>query len=71
MKNLRSALIVFILILSSVNSIIAQDKTPVKFGKIKIEDFDVKAPSFDSGANAVVVADWGSSEFVANTTQLT
>jgi len=42
----------------------AQDK--VRFGKISPADFEVKAPSFDSGADAVVIADIGSSEFVGN-----
>jgi hypothetical protein len=42
----------------------AQDK--VRFGKISPADFDVKAPSFDTTADAVVIADIGSSEFVGN-----
>ncbi|HEY8968309.1 MAG TPA: hypothetical protein VIM64_04440, partial [Puia sp.] len=44
----------------------AQDKPPVKFGKISPADFDVKAPSYDTAADAVVIADIGSSEFVGN-----
>lgn len=44
----------------------AQDKPPVKFGKISPADFDVKAPSYDTAAEAVVVADIASSEFVGN-----
>ena len=52
-------------------SIIAQDKLPIKFGKVAIEDFDVKSALIDSSTNAVVVADLGSSEFIANTTDLT
>ncbi|OIR13137.1 transglutaminase-like superfamily protein [mine drainage metagenome] len=71
MNTLKTTFILLTAFLCSVNSIIAQDKTPVRFGKIKIEDFDVKAPAFDSAANAVVVADWGNSEFAANTTDLT
>lgn len=71
MRILKTTFILLTAFLCSVNSIIAQDKTPVRFGKVKIEDFDVKAPAFDSGANAVVVADWGNSEFVANTSDLT
>jgi len=42
----------------------AQEK--VRFGKVSPEDFNVKAPSFDSAADAVVIADVGSSEFVGN-----
>lgn len=71
MRTLKTIFILLTAFLCSVNSIIAQDKTPVRFGKVKIEDFDVKAPAFDSAANAVVVADWGNSEFVANTSDLT
>ena len=49
----------------------AQDKLPIKFGKVKLEDFDVKSPLIDSNSNAVVVADVGKSEFMANTSDLT
>lgn len=45
----------------------AQDKSPVRFGKIAPADFDFSNRKFDSGANAVVIADIGSSEFVGNT----
>jgi transglutaminase-like putative cysteine protease len=44
----------------------AQDKPPARFGKISPADFDVKAPSYDTAADAVVIADVGSSEFVGN-----
>lgn len=52
-------------------SIVAQDKLPIKFGKVAIEDFDVKSALIDSSTNAVVVADLGSSEFIANSSELT
>jgi hypothetical protein len=45
----------------------AQDKMPVKFGKITPQDFTVTAGSLDSVADAVVVADFGTSAFVGNT----
>jgi len=45
----------------------AQEKTPVKFGKVSPADFDLSAYKFDSSANAVVIADVGRSEFVGNT----
>jgi Domain of Unknown Function with PDB structure (DUF3857)/Transglutaminase-like superfamily len=45
----------------------AQDKMPVKFGKVSPQDFTVTAGSLDSAADAVVVADFGTSEFVGNT----
>ena len=52
-------------------SIVAQDKLPIKFGKVAIEDFDVKSALIDSSTNAVVAADLGSSEFIANSSELT
>jgi len=43
----------------------AQEKSPVKFGKIAPEDFTIKQP-YDTGASAVVIADIGSSAFEGN-----
>jgi len=51
--------------------LLAQDKLPIKFGKVTVADFDVKSPLIDSGTNAVVVAHVGKSEFVANAAELT
>jgi hypothetical protein len=45
----------------------AQNKANVKFGKVSPEDFAKKVYSVDSNANAVVIADIGSSEIVGNT----
>lgn len=45
----------------------AQDKTPVKYGKISPNDFTPKLYSIDSNANAVVLADVGDIEIVGNT----
>jgi hypothetical protein len=44
----------------------AQDKMPVKFGKVTPQDFTVTAGSLDSAADAVVVADFGTSAFEGN-----
>jgi hypothetical protein len=44
----------------------AQGKSSLRFGKISPEDFNLKAPAFDSSADAVVIADIGNSEFVGN-----
>jgi hypothetical protein len=41
----------------------AQDKTPVKFGKVIPEDFNVMAPDYDTSAAAVILADVGDSHF--------
>jgi Domain of Unknown Function with PDB structure (DUF3857)/Transglutaminase-like superfamily len=45
----------------------AQEKSPVKFGKISPADFATKVYPIDSNANAVVIADIGNSEIVGNT----
>ncbi|HWN88970.1 MAG TPA: transglutaminase domain-containing protein [Chitinophagaceae bacterium] len=60
-KLLLSATIV-ILILNCQ----AQDKPPVKFGKISAEDFKTSVYSIDSNAAAVVMADIGSSSITGN-----
>ncbi len=44
----------------------AQDKMPVKFGKVTPQDFAVTAAGLDSSADVLVVADFGVSTFVEN-----
>lgn len=56
---------------SLCNVLSAQDKLNIKFGKVKPEDFDVKSALIDSSTNAVVVAEVGKSNFIANTSELT
>jgi hypothetical protein len=46
----------------------AQDKLPVKFGKVTPQDFAVTAAAVDSSAEAVVIADFGNSYFEGNST---
>jgi hypothetical protein len=41
----------------------AQDKIPVKFGKVTPDDFKMTATALDTGAEVIVVADFGSSSF--------
>ena len=60
-----SCLIAYCLILSGT-VVHAQDKMPVKFGKVTPQDFTVTAGSLDSAADAVVLADFGTSTFVGN-----
>jgi len=48
------------------NSISAQDKLNIKFGKITPADFDLSKQKYDSGAAAVVIADIGYSTFEGN-----
>ena len=51
-------------------SLMAQEKLPIKFGKVKPEDFEVRSNVIDSSTNAVVVADVGTSKFTANVTDI-
>src|SRR5207249_5838254 len=55
-----------LIFLLPVQVIIAQDKSPVKFGKISPEDFDLSKNHFDTSVSAVVIADIGSSSFEGN-----
>jgi hypothetical protein len=65
MKNKESVLVLLCL-LFSLRGLFAQDKTSYKFGKITLADFNVTSPKFDSGANAVILQDVGSTHFVGN-----
>lgn len=71
MAILRKITIVLFPFLIISSPLLAQDKLPVKFGKVAIEDFDVRSTLIDSNTNAVVIADAGHSEFAANTNELT
>ncbi|HKO80710.1 MAG TPA: DUF3857 domain-containing protein, partial [Chitinophagaceae bacterium] len=51
----------------SVFQSFAQEKSKIKFGKVTTDDFKQKVYSLDSSANAVVIADIGSTEMVGNT----
>ncbi|MEO5997569.1 MAG: hypothetical protein ABIN89_12605 [Chitinophagaceae bacterium] len=44
----------------------AQDKPPLKFGKISPEDFDLSKNHFDTSVSAVVISDIGISSFEGN-----
>lgn len=46
---------------------LSQDKSPAKFGNVTEKDFQNKIYSIDSNANAVVIADIGTSEIEGNT----
>jgi len=41
-------------------------KSPIKFGKIATEDFNVESPLIDSNANAVIISDVGVTTFEAD-----
>ena len=58
---------IFILyLLCFTNQSFAQEKSPVKFGKISPEEFDLSKYNVDTSASAVVISDVGSSKFEGN-----
>lgn len=59
--------VLFLILLSVQNYLIAQKKPEIKFGKVVAADFVVNSPVVDSNANAVILADIGSSSFEGNT----
>jgi hypothetical protein len=59
-------LILLVIISASQKYLFAQKKTEIKFGKVMANDFVINSPVVDSNANAVVLADFGSSEFEGN-----
>ena len=53
-------------VLCSQGDVRAQDKMPVKFGKVTPQDFTVTGAAVDSSADVVIVADFGTSTFNGN-----
>jgi hypothetical protein len=49
-----------------IDQALAQDKSNYKFGKLSPADFSLPVEKFDSGANAIVIADIGNTSFVGN-----
>ena len=45
----------------------SQEKSPVKYGKVAPEDFDLSKYKFDTTVSAVVISEIGSSQFQGNT----
>jgi hypothetical protein len=66
MKSKLIPLCAAIILLLPMSVSFAQDKSPVKFGKISPEDFDLSKHHFDTSVNAVVIADIGTSYFEGN-----
>jgi hypothetical protein len=60
-----SLFICLIFLQSLLLPVFAQEKSSVKFGKISAEDFKTKIYSIDSNAAAVVIADIGSADILA------
>ena len=65
MKNFKCILFALIAAIS-LNSVLGQDRSNCKFGKIAPADFNLEAARFDSGANALIIADIGSTTFEGN-----
>jgi hypothetical protein len=64
---MKIKLLLALALLASVAEIFAQEKSKIRFGKITADDFKQAVYSLDSSANAVVIADIGSTEIVGNT----
>jgi transglutaminase-like putative cysteine protease len=62
---MKRELLVFLCLLALNKQGVAQEKAPAKFGKISPSDFKTFY-SIDSNANAVIIADVGSTEIVGN-----
>lgn len=58
--------LLIILLSFSLFKVFAQDKSPVKFGKVSADDLKKTQYSIDSNANAIVIADIGSTEIIGN-----
>ncbi len=65
MKIRLRILLIFFGILC-LNFLQAQDKADYKFGKLTAADFNLSAEKFDSGANALIIADIGTAKFEGN-----
>jgi hypothetical protein len=64
---MNQKLFILLIVLSAFYSeSLAQDKSPVKFGKVSPEDFKTNVYSIDSNASAVIIADIGSTEMEGN-----
>lgn len=64
---MKSNLIIPVIFCLSLSQSFAQEKSKVKFGKVTAEDFKQAIYSLDSNANAIIIADIGSTEMVGNT----
>jgi uncharacterized protein DUF3858/transglutaminase superfamily protein/uncharacterized protein DUF3857 len=63
----RQLFFLTVISLTGAISLFAQDKTPVNFGRVVTEDFNLpKSDLIDSNTNAVILADVGSITFVGN-----
>jgi hypothetical protein len=65
MRNVKICILVLCAIICT--QVQAQDKGKYKFGNITPADFKIPVNKFDSGANAVIISDIGSTSFEGNT----
>ena len=65
MKN-KSPFLFVVFFIISIHILPAQDKSNYKFAKISSSDFDIPVLKFDSGANAIIIADIGNTSFEGN-----
>src|SRR3954470_7994322 len=66
MRSKKKCFIILSILLYAFH-IQAQDKTSYKFGKVNPSDFNLSSSKTDSGANAVIMSDIGSTSFEGNT----
>ena len=76
MRNRKTVFLWLVFLMSAaqfftIEIIYAQHKIPVNFGKVKVEDFNVQSPVIDTNSNAVIIADVGKTEFIANANENT
>ncbi|UAY51435.1 DUF3857 domain-containing protein [Ferruginibacter albus] len=62
----KSLSVLSLLLFSCLLSLAQQEKTPVKFGHVTKDDFDVSKYNVDTSAGAVIVSDVGYSDFEGN-----
>src|ERR1700733_6131213 len=66
MKKIPLVLCILCCLFLGQSLVYGQNKSTARFGKIAPADFDLSAQKFDSSADAVVIADIGSSVFLGN-----
>ncbi len=63
---IKTKMLVVITFLLMAHQLISQDELKVKFGDVSVEDLSKKSYEIDSSADAVVLYDKGTIEFVGN-----
>jgi outer membrane lipoprotein-sorting protein len=63
---MKISILLALVLLASISDACAQEKSKIKFGKITADDFKQTLYNLDSSADAMVVADIGSTQIVGN-----